>query len=158
MTDLLSINPAMEVLRYHETSSSYLEEKARRLLKKMEETSELYKSVNALSTELKIRTGFDQSGIAFIDFTGSEFQEIIDRLHETKILEGQPVYKLETKKDIEIFKARLEGKENMLKNQNQEPLILLQPILNLIDQMNKIAKACLDSEDRLKGRINSNCK
>ena len=68
---------------------------------------------------------------------------------------GQKVYKFETKNEVEAFRARLEGIQTELKNKNQEPLLLIQPILNLLELMNRIAKTFADLDEKLKEKANN---
>lgn len=158
----LTINPAWEALQFNAKVSNHLDSKVRDLLERMNRVSKQYDDVTALSNEFNLRTNFDKDGVTFIDFTGTEFQEILDRLYDSGVLEkstsGSRIYKFETKKEIEMFKAKLEGKANQLKNKNQEPVLLIQPLLNLLEQMNKIAKSCSDSQEKLTDKINSNSR
>ncbi len=156
MPNSLNINPALSALKFNAEVDSHLDQKVRNLLERMNRVSSQYDDVIALSNEFNLRTNFDEGNkISFIDFEGTDFQEIIDRLYDTGVLEGEKTYKFETKKEIEIFKARLEGKASQLKNKNQEPLLLIQPLLNLMELMNKIAKTFADLDEKLKEKINS---
>ncbi len=142
-------NPALAILQFNAKVDQHLDTKVRNLLDRMHVISEQYNDALALANEFNIRSNFDKEGVNFLDFENSEFQELIDRLFDAGILDEKK-YKFETKNDIEMFKARLDGIQNQLKNKNQEPLILIQPLLNLIEQMNKIAKTCTDDDKNLK--------
>jgi hypothetical protein len=152
----LNINPAYEVLKFNAAVDTHLDKKVRNLLDRMNRISDQYNDVIALSNEFNLRTNFDDKKVSFIDFEGSEFKEILDKLYDKGILEGERKYKFETKKEIDIFKAKLDGKAAQLKNKNQEPLLLIQPLLNLLEQMNKIAQRCADLDEKLKEKTNSN--
>lgn len=151
----LNINPALSALQFNAKVNDHLDDKVRNLLERMETNSKLFDNATALSNEFNLRTNFDNQGVTFIDFEGTEFQELIDNLHDLGILEGERKYQFETRDEIERFKAILEGKATYLKNKNQEPLLLIQPLLNLIELMNKIAKSFTDSDEKLKEKTNS---
>lgn len=153
-----AINPALEALKFNAQVDDHLSKKVRNLLDRMDRVSKLYDDVIALSNEFNLRTNFDEKDkkVSFIDFTDSpDFKEIIDRLHEEKVLDGPVKYKFETKKEIDLFKAKLEGKQTELKNNNQKPMLLIEPLLKLLEQMNRIAKTILESNDRLIEKANS---
>ncbi|MFA6118755.1 MAG: hypothetical protein WCT85_04195 [Parachlamydiales bacterium] len=152
-----NLNPAFEALKYNNRVNEHLDNKARNLLARMHETSEKFNSVTALVNEFNVRANNVETDkkITFIDFEGSEFQELIDHLHDEGILTGQKVYKFETKNEVEAFRARLEGIQTELKNKNQEPLLLIQPILNLLELMNRIAKTFADLDEKLKEKANN---
>lgn len=146
----VELNPAFEILKFNTQVDAHLDTKVRNLLDRMHTISEQYNDALALANEFNIRANFDEKGANFIDFEGSEFQEFIDKLYDADILDEKK-YKFETKNDIEKFKAKLDGIQKQLKNKNQEPLLLIQPLLNLLEQMNKIAKTCLDDDKNEKG-------
>jgi len=157
----LSIHPALDALRFNEKVNDHLDGKVRKLLERMDTISKQFDDVTALSNEFNLRTNFDEKGVTFIDFTNTEFQELIDRLYDSGVLKeenGQRKYKFETKKEIEMFKAKLDGIANQLKNKNQEPLILIQPLLNLLELMNRIGKTILELDEKLKEKTNANIR
>jgi len=151
----LEVHPALHAIQFNAKVDAHLDGKVRDLLERMHRVSDQYNDVIALANEFNIRSNFDDEGATFLDFEGSEFQEIIDKLHDAGVLEGDRKYRFETKHEIERFKAHLEGKATILKNKNQEPLLLIQPLLNLLELMNRIAKTFADQDEKLKEKANS---
>jgi len=146
-------NPALEALKFNNLVNDDLNKKARSHLDEMNKISTLYNNVTALNAEFKIRSNTDKKGINYIDFENSEFQGYIDALVDNKLLDERK-YKFETQKEVENFKTKLECIDSQLKNKNQEPLLLIQPLLNLMELMNRIAKTCSEQQEKLIEKTN----
>jgi hypothetical protein len=155
--NLFGINLGLEAVKFNLQVDANLDGKIRNLLTRMNSISDSYNDVNTLSnvllTNFDLKTNLDnKDGVTSIDFEGSEFQILIDRLYDKEILtevNGRRIYKFETKQEIERFKTLLEGIQNKLKNEGQEPSLLIQPLLNLLDLMNRIAKSCIEQQEKL---------
>jgi len=156
MDEVKNDNPALEALHFNLKVNEHLDGKVRNLLDRMQTISNQYNDVATLAAEFNIRANFDADKSAtYLDFEKTEFQPIIDNLHNQGILKGEKKYKFETKQEIERFKAHLEGQAAILKNKNQEPLLLIQPLLNLLELMNRIAKSFADQDEALKRKTNT---
>jgi hypothetical protein len=153
----LNLNPALDALNLNTQVSDHLEKKAERLLDQMKEISNEHSNISILQRELNIQIEKDYKGvIEKVDFTDNEtIKEIINHLFEKGIIDEKK-YVYENEKEIEFLRSTLDGYSNELKNKNQTPMILLQPLLNLIDMFSKITKTIIDEDPRLKEKTQSN--
>lgn len=154
----LDLNPAIDVLHFNDLATSKLEDKVRGLIDKMNEASSEVGAVTDLLNELNVLTEFSDDKVTSIKFENTPFQEMIDRLHDKGVLHGERKYNFETKKEIEMFKASLETQQYQLKTKSSESLIMMEALLKLLQQMNDIAKACSDSQEKLLQKINENTR
>ncbi|NGX57111.1 MAG: hypothetical protein K1060chlam5_01367 [Candidatus Anoxychlamydiales bacterium] len=146
----LNLNPALNALKFNDQVNDHLEQKAQKLLDQMKDISNRYKDVSKILRELNVHIQKDYKGeIDKVDFSeNSDIKDILDGLYEMGIL-PEKKYVFEGN-DIEFLKASLDGYASELKNQNQEPMLLLQPLLNLMEMMNKITKSIIESDEKIK--------
>lgn len=152
------IDPEHETLNFSAQVEAHLNKKIDYLILQMNENSENYNSVTSLVEAVTKAILKDNKTL---DFNTAEFKnlkQLIDDLREKGILDDIDVenYKLDSITDMEVFKAKLEGLQNKLRNQSQIPLIQLQPLMNLLELMIKIAKAIIDNWANFKNHVNSN--
>lgn len=144
--------PALEALKFCSDVDAHLNKKITDLTDKMNIYSEQYNDVetlrNILLNEVAININSEE-----INFEGTDIQTAIDRLHDHGILEGERVYRF-TITDLERFKASLESKATQLRNKNQEPSLLIQPLLNILKLFVDIGKAIIEADERFKEKTN----
>jgi hypothetical protein len=153
----LNLNPALSALDLNTKVSEHLEKKAEKLIDQMKEISNEHSNISKLLRELNIQIEKDYKGaVEKVDFSNNEtLKEIIDHLFDKGIIDEKK-YVYENEREIEFLRAALDGYSTELKNKNQEPMILLQPLLNLLEMFSKITKTVIDDDTRLKQRTNDN--
>ncbi|NGX62773.1 MAG: hypothetical protein KR126chlam6_00173 [Candidatus Anoxychlamydiales bacterium] len=155
------VNPSLEVTKFATLVETHLNGKIESLIAQVEQNTDNYNSATSLVEALtKILLKNDAFKNKVIDFDLPEFKEIkqiIEELNRQHILDANDIqdYKFDSKTSLEIFIAKLEGLKTKISNQSQIPLIQMQPLMNQLELMIKIAKAIMDAEANLDAHINS---
>lgn len=174
MSDL-SLNPVGDTLTLYGQIDDHLRSKTDKLIERMhtiaaqsKDVSELEntvqnimsqisgdsKDVEELANNFGIEVTSDKKGIYSIDLEGSKWQAYIDKLYDAGKLSTRK-YKFEGKKEIELFQKELEQQKSLLKNETSEPMLLIQPLLNLIELFANMAKKCVELDEKLKEKANN---
>src|SRR3972149_2550691 len=136
------VSLARMFLDVHTKTDDHLEKRVKVLLEKMNETSNRANIATGILRKILEVSLKDEK----LDFSNDpNLSAGIDTLYKEGVLKGKQKYIFE-KKEIETFKFDIESYKEDCLRKNQEPTLLLQPILHLIKQLADIVLESIKDE------------
>ncbi|NGX28658.1 MAG: hypothetical protein K940chlam1_00842 [Candidatus Anoxychlamydiales bacterium] len=101
-----------------------------------------------------VKATLDKKGLFSIDLAGSKWDKSIQKLcKDGKLATNNS--RFENKGQLDRFHQELEQQKSLLKNETSKPMLLIQPLLNLIELFANMAKKCVELDEKLKEKANN---